>query len=134
MAELTLENGPVTQDFTLYQGDRFELYFKVYSLIWNAATGKYDKGPYVDLTGQTPKAQIKAQRGAAEAVVASFACSLADQVADKGGVLCVLLPAQAELLTANSYVYDVQLSSDADHITTYITGQITVTKQVTSGV
>lgn len=133
MADLVLDSGPIDQPLKMYQGDRYELFFRVYQLVWNEVTEEFEKGPYIVLTGYTPKAEIKTKRGPTVAVTATFACSLSDQILDPGGVLCVLLPSESEKLTAETYVYDVQLSLDADHITTYITGDIEVQKQVTSG-
>lgn len=122
--------NPGVLTLNAYQGDRLEVFFRVRALVWNDVTEQYDPGPFVDLTGQVPTAHIKEAK-ADLTPIATFQCTLADQVTIPGGVLLVLLPADATLLTKTSYFYDVQLKADDTHVTTYLQGQILVTAQVT---
>lgn len=124
---------PLSYNIELYQGDRYELFFRMRSQIFNPTTGAWEPGPYIDLTGNVPAAQIRATRDS-ETIVTSFQCSLSDQSALPGGVLAILLPSQTALLTAQSYVYDLQLKKGTDYVTTYLQGSITATREVTRGV
>lgn len=69
-----------------------------------------------------------------EAPVQSFTCTIPDQVAFPGTVLCVLTPAQTAAMTAATYQYDIQIQQDVDHIQTYVTGTITMGKEATKNV
>lgn len=124
---------PFIQDLSIYQGDRFELFFRLYNMVWDEGTETFIKGPYVNLTGHTVTGSIKARRGASEAVVATWSCTLSDQSDEDsvGGILCVLLPSESVKLSDSSYVYDIQTSLDADHVSTWLTGSISTTLEVT---
>jgi hypothetical protein len=124
--------NPGIVNLNVYQGDRFELLFRLRSQVFNAISGKWESGGYLDLTGVTVKSQLRLKKEDTT-VAAEFTCTVADQtVADtKGAVLCVLTPAQTALLAAPAYYYDVQVTSGPDAVTTYLQGQVMVTPEVT---
>ena len=122
--------NPGVVNLNVYQGDRFELFFRLRSQTWDAVNEMWIPGPYMDLTGATVKSQLRETKESAT-VAAEFACTLADQATSPGSVLCVLTPAQTTLLSKASYYYDVQVTRGTDFVTTYIAGQVMVTPEVT---
>ncbi len=122
--------SPATVDIDIYQGDRFELFLRLRSQIWNETTQTWVPGPYIDLTGKTAAAQLKASRDDASPA-ATFTCTIGDQQATPGAVLAVLTPTQTAALTGQTYYYDLQVKGTADYVTTYLQGRATVTKEVT---
>lgn len=119
----------------VYRGDRRELYFRYReSTIVN---GEEVPGDYIDLTGWVPTGKIKLSLDdPPEAIVAQWSCTLDDQTNPdtKGGVTCVLLPAESQKLDEPKYVYDIQLVKDAANIKTAIYGEIKTIKDVTPNV
>lgn len=111
---------PSEKNISLYQGDTFELLFRLKS-----------GTSYVDLTGATPTAQIRASADAASPII-SFTAALTDQTATPGGVMLTLSAAQTSGLTANG-VWDVQLAYPDGSVKTYLKGTVTVVKEVTRG-
>jgi hypothetical protein len=125
---------PTVHDIEIYRGDTFELFFRVRTRVWNPALngglGGYEPGPYRDLTGFTPKAQIRSSAGAADPPALEFVCSLSNQTTTPGGVLVRATPALTEALVIDAGVYDVQLSDGTDKYT-YIKGAVAVDPDVT---
>lgn len=128
---------PGTQDITIYQGDDYELFFRVRALVWdpdaNGGAGGYVPGDYVDLTGFTPKAQIRPSAGSAT-LLAEFTATLANQTDPdtKGGVYLTLDSAETTDLPTTGGKWDVQLTEDATlKVQTYLRGSVTVTAEVT---
>jgi hypothetical protein len=112
---------PVKQDLTVYQGDDFTFTFRI----------KDPDGTYIDLTGQTPKAEIRQAAGAAD-VLAEFGADLEDQAVMKGGVTLTLTGAQTAGLAAGSpLAWDVQLTDGNNKVQTYLYGSVSVMAQVT---
>jgi len=105
---------PAAVDLVLYAGD----YFRVTIDVTDGANGP------VDLTGQTPKAQIRTTTDAA-APLAEFAATV-----DGNTVALVLTSDQTTDLPAAA-VWDVQLSDPADVVTTLAFGKVTTTAEVT---
>lgn len=122
---------PGVLDLEIYQGDRYELFFLVRDEILDPVTQQWIADEYVDLTGYIARSQIRDPQGA---VVAEFTCTVVDQTAARGGVLCVLIPAQTKLLVTDvKYVWDVELESPEgpEYVETYLAGKVTVTNEVT---
>lgn len=113
---------PVKKDLAIYRGDKFPFMFSI----------KDDAGEYMDKTGYTPSAQIRASVDD-EAVVAEFVAELLDQVVAPGGVTLLLTGADTAVIPPGNYVWDVQLVNDADptDVTTYFAGAVTVAGDVT---
>lgn len=124
--------SPGVVNLQVYQGDRYELFFRVRLRTLDTDGVTWIPGAYVDLTGWNPTSEIRKEKADASPI-GSFECSLGDQTTLPGSVLCVLKPSVSVLLTESNYYYDVQLELDADNITTYLQGQILVTLEVTRG-
>lgn len=112
---------PVNRNLTIYKGDTFDFTFKLRT---KGAFGA--PGDYVDLTGATAKAQIRASQDDTT-VMAEFTCSTGD---DTGSVSLQLSPTQTAALTGNG-VWDVQITFADGAIKTYLAGTTTVVKEVT---
>jgi hypothetical protein len=115
---------PGTFNISYYKGDTYE--FNVYP--------KNSSGNPFDLTSYNSAvftmALTRGQAGA-ESQITGYA-QISD---DKTHVICAITPENAELLDdTKQYVYDVQIAKNAspyDLIYTILTGNITITKEVT---
>jgi hypothetical protein len=105
---------PAAVDLLLYAGDDFRIVIDV--------TDGADAP--VDLTGHTPKAQIRATTDAAAPLVA-FAATVA-----ANAVTLVLTSVQTTALPATA-VWDVQLTDPAAVVTTLAYGKVSTTPEVT---
>ena len=109
---------PGTYNFSYYKGDTSEFVIRP----------KNSDGSSFDLTGYTADFFIASSRGntpsfrvEAQAVVSAV----------NDTVTCTILPGVGGTLNAGTYVYDVQITSGPSTIFTLVTGNITVTEQVT---
>jgi hypothetical protein len=109
---------PGTYNFSYYKGDTSEFVIRP----------KNSDGSSFDLTGYTADFFIASSRGntpsfrvEAQAVVSAV----------NDTVTCTILPGVGGTLNAGVYVYDVQITSGPSTIFTLVTGNITVTEQVT---
>lgn len=115
---------PGTYNFTYYKGDTLE--FKIYP--------KTTAGTPFSLEGYTVSFNIATQRGlTSENQVNSYSAISSDNT----HVICVITPADGNQLTAGTpYVYDVEIrdpdSPQYPKVYTLLTGDITVTEQVTN--
>src|SRR5262245_26290361 len=100
-------------DLWIYQGDSFARYVDVYE----------GDAVLADLTGYTPRAQIRRDDADRASVVAEFAAVVTDAAA--GEISISLLPVETEALSGK-YVWDMQLVSDADAnvVTTILGGAV----------
>lgn len=112
---------PVNQNLSIYKGDTFVYTFKLRT---KTATGQ--PGAYVDLTGCTAKAQIRASQDDAT-VMAEFATATGGTT---GSVTLTLSPTQTAALTSNG-VWDAQITFADGTVKTYLAGTTTVVKEVT---
>lgn len=114
---------PGTYNFNYYKGDTFE--FRVYP--------KDSSGAIFDLTDYTVKFTISTTRGTAG--LANQIEGVAAVASDNTYILCAIDPESGESLNAGTqYVYDVEIKKigeDYDYIYTLLTGNVTVTDQVT---
>ena len=117
---------PGTYNFNYYKGDTFE--FRVYPK--DSAGGTFPLSQFVSPNGVT-KFTIAPSRGATSGVIQGYAQISNDQTY----ILCAVTPANGALMTAGtSYVYDVEIaraSASYDFVYTLLTGNISVTEQVT---
>jgi len=117
---------PGTYNFNYYKGDTFE--FRVYPK--DSAGGTF---PLSDYTGTEASAKftIATSRGATSGLIEGY--TLISN--DKTHILCVVTPANGAAMTAGTtYVYDVEISKTStpyDFVYTLLTGNITVSEQVT---
>lgn len=111
----------LTKNIVLYQGDDFELIFQ----LKNKGTGTP-----VNITGCTPKSEIRASPDAGTVTVA-FAAAIMGAPTD-GTVRLYLTSAQTAALTAGEQlVWDVQLLWPSGVIKTYLNGTVNVLPEVT---
>lgn len=91
-------------------------------------------GLYMDLTGLTPKAQIRPTVDSNN-VTAEFVCTLSNQTvaATKGGVLLYIPSSVTSTFTSGSFVWDFQLTDAVGDVNTYMAGTVIVTGDVTRG-
>lgn len=111
---------PATYNINYYQGDLYE--FRIYPKTTNAAA--------FDLSGYSVKFYIATARGTG---ATQYEC-VAE--IDGAAILCQIPGGIGKILTAGTtYVYDVQIkkpiSGGADKIHTLLTGNVTVTADVT---
>jgi hypothetical protein len=116
---------PAVKNLEIYQGDTFSLYMR---LRMKDANGL--PGAYLDLTGQTPKAEIR-PTPESSTVNATFTCTLDNQIVSPGGITLAL--AASTTLTLANGVWDLQFKDTGGTINTYLRGTVTVTKEVTRG-
>jgi hypothetical protein len=106
--------SPMRVDLSIYQGDDFFLNVEVDDTVSS-----------IDLTGYTPKAEIRAVAGG-PTVIATF-----DAVILSPTTVGLHLPNdQSDLLTAAA-AWDVQITSPTGVVTTLAYGSVIVMKQVT---
>lgn len=115
----------------MYRGDTYRETVTIREGIPNGSGG-YDPGDPLDLTGCTPKAQIRTEFGAA-AVLAEYAATIPDQtvLANRGQVRLELTSAQTAGLP-DSARWGLQLTHPDGSERTYLSGRVTMTGQVTT--
>lgn len=117
---------PADQPIEFTRGDSWDLLARV--------KGRNGVGDlvYLDLTGCTPKAQIRANPTAV-GVLAEITCTLTDQGTMTGGVLCRLEDSVTSALTPGSYVWDLEIKwpgVNGDR-KTILSGQVTINTDIT---
>jgi len=115
---------PAEYAIELYQGDSYDLYFRV------SQRGVSGLMEYRDLTGSTVRGQIRPTKESST-VLATFVCTLADQGVNTGGVLIHLDPAVTKALSFTTAVYDIEIEFAATDISTVLAGPVTLLKEVT---
>lgn len=120
-----MKPGVLEAPLEIYQGDSFSWYMRV-----REAGGA--EAPYRDLTGSTPKSQVRVTADAATVVV-EFSVTLADQAEPEtiGGVFFSLTPDQTSALDPGTYVFDAEVDYGGDDVDTYVKGTVVVTAEVT---
>ena len=116
---------PPTFNIEIYQGDTFSMFMRLRALDSNG-----DPGDYIDLTGSTAKAQIRANAAAVDPPDAEFTCTLGNQGTVPGSLFVELTHTQTAALTGNG-VYDVQVTHADGRIRTYLAGTTTLIKEIT---
>lgn len=115
---------PAPFDLQIYQGDSYDLFFRV-----KARNGVGDL-VYLDLTGSTPKAQIRASKTSPTAA-AELTANISDQTTLTGGVLLHITPAVSAALTLTAGVWDCEILFASGDKKTVLAGDVTVTPEVT---
>lgn len=111
---------PVNKNLTIYRGDSFDFDFRL-----REKNPDGTPGDYLDLTGATPKAQVRTSNDETS-VAAEFTCSLGPEA---GQVHLELSPEQTA--TLGNGVWDVQIQFADGKIRTYLTGSVATVKEVT---
>lgn len=116
----------LTGDSAIYQGDDYELSFRVRTL---NSDGTY--GGYIDLTSYTNlKAQIRATAGNQQAM-AEFTCTKGNQTTTPGLVTLSLAASVTAGLTAGNGVWDFEMVGSDSKKHTYLAGSVLITAEVT---
>ena len=117
---------PGTYNFNYYKGDTLE--FRVYPK--DSTGGTFPLSQFISPNGVT-KFTIAPSRGVSEGLIEAYSEISNDQTF----ILCAITPANGAVLTAGTnYVYDVEIARSTtpyDFVYTLLTGNITVTEQVT---
>lgn len=117
---------PLKFDIEVYQGDTFSMFMRIRALDANG-----DPASYIDLTGSTPKAQIRSNVADIDAAPdAEFTCTLGNQGTVPGSLFVELTDVQTAALTGNG-VYDVEILHANGVRRTYLQGTVTLIKEVT---
>jgi hypothetical protein len=111
---------PANFNFSYYQGDKYEFSIRP----------KISNGEPFDLTGYTGLFTIATERGNPTAIIGTSQTASIDVGA--GTVTAVIQPSFGQTLTGNSYVYDVEISSSGLNVFTIVTGNISVTRDITN--
>jgi hypothetical protein len=111
---------PNNKDITIYQGDTWEFIFR----LKNESTA-------LNLTGATPKAQIRPTAGS-PVLVQEITAALLTQSGDTLGCVKLSLTAAQTAALQIGGVWDVQLLySGTGAVVTYFSGKVTLVKEVT---
>lgn len=108
---------PANWDIVAYRGDPIQFYIK----IKDQATGNP-----VDISTMTPKAQLRTSYSDPSAV--DFVCSL---TGDPGVVRIFMSSSVTKDLLPGAYIYDIQLTDGSGENKTYLTGDVTISPDVT---
>jgi len=111
---------PAQYDLDVYQGDTFTRYIRL----------KRRDLTYIDLTGATPKAEIRTDE-ASSTVLATIAVTLDNQTTSPGGMTLLLTATQTTTLSSGKW--DLQIRAADTTTTTYLRGLVTVYKEITRG-
>jgi hypothetical protein len=108
---------PKNYDMVIYKGDYVELFI----------TLKDPLGAAINLSGFTPKAQLKANYEGP--MIKEFACALTATV---GQVRIYLSSSVSSSLIPGDYIWDFQITSSGLETRTYLAGDVVVNKEVTT--
>lgn len=117
---------PVGRNLSIYKGDSYEFSFRLRERDEAGAPAGY-----VNLTGCTAKAQIRATEDSST-VIAEFATEIPTQSGDDLGRVNISLTSADT--SASGFVngkWDVQITWPDGKVKTYLSGSVTVTKEVT---
>lgn len=114
---LNADAMPTNQDLVIYKGDYVELFVTVKDAV----------GVSLDLTGATPKAQLKKTYNDVSPV--DFTCSLTGVT---GQVRVYLSSATCATLTPGDYIWDFQVTNSSAQTRTYLAGDVSVSNEVTT--
>lgn len=117
-------------DFEFYRGDRHEIFVRAKDQIWDQDLQRFVDGSYLDLTGRTITSQLRLAKDSPE-IAATLEVQLYDQTVTPGALMVVILPAASALLTEGTYYWDLQTSSSATEVDTFLAGKATCIGDVT---
>jgi uncharacterized cupin superfamily protein len=109
---------PSNTDLVLYKGDYVEILL----------TLKDSLGAPLNLTGATPKAQLKSDYSDREPK--EFTCTVT--AAEEGKVRIFLPSSATSELLPGSYIWDFQITAGDGNTRTYLAGDVTVYNEVTT--
>lgn len=112
-------SAPAVVDFTLVRGDSKTIYLGI---------GR--DGTRLNLAGATVRGQARIDEDNNQ-VELTFACALANQGTDPGGVYCTISKVESAAVTANALKYDIEIEFANGENLTPIAGVITMKKDVT---
>lgn len=117
---------PADQPIEFTRGDSWDLFARVKGRDTNGSL------VYLDLTGCTPKAQIRSSVSS-PTVVAEITCTISDQVTLMGGVYCRLEDTVTDALTPGTYVWDLEIKwpGGTGDRKTILSGAVTINADVT---
>jgi hypothetical protein len=122
---------PIAEDITIYRGDTFEFFFRLRDDEF-APNGSVISSVYRNLTGFVGKAEV---RDLNKALLAEFSVTVAAHAVTPGAVLCVLTPTQTRSFPVGGSnaigTWDVQLTSPAGKVKTYVRGSVYVVDETT---
>lgn len=111
---------PATYNISLYSGDTYEF----------VVVPKNSDGSGFSLTGYTAAARIASSRGTSPAYSVAVQTTVNTSL---NTVTCTILPGVSSALAAGTtYVYDVEITNGSTRVYTLLTGNITVTEDVTN--
>jgi hypothetical protein len=117
---------PADYNIEIYKGDTYELFVRVRERLANG-----DPGDYLDLTGATGKAQVRASE-ASPTVVAEFTVTLGNQTLTPGAVLLSLSSAETTaMVLASAGRWDFQITFADGKVRTLLRGTATLILEVT---
>ena len=108
---------PATNNYTIYQGDRFKRNFVLKSK--NLTTGVVTP---MDLTGQTISGQVKRNVNSTDAI--PFDITITD--VPNGAFTVFLASPTTDNMTPGEYIYSVDVEEDPDNIYKLLIGKITI--------
>ena len=111
---------PATYNLNLYSGDTFEF----------VVVPRNSDGSPFSLTGYTATMRIANTRGSSP----SFSVDVQTIInTTLNTVTCTILPGvSGSLIAGTTYVYDVEISNGADKVHTLLTGNVSVTEDVSN--
>ena len=127
---------PAAHNLNMYAGDSYLLSYTFYSQIPDPDhPGQWIKGDPLDFTGATAKSEMRLKRRTSadgEPPVISFEIANAP-LGEDGRIDLELSAADTEiLLTKPKLVWDLQVTYADGTVTTYVTGDVSVAKDVTA--
>lgn len=128
---------PISKNVTIRFGDHHRIFFRVREREWDELQGKYVPGPYRDLTGYTILSQIRTTADDAT-TLAQYAPTLGNQAdleLGRGAVWLDLTATETGALRdldprPKEAVYDVQLTTPASEVYTYVEGKVVFVQDV----
>jgi hypothetical protein len=122
---------PYSKNITIRFGDSKRLFFRIRERVWNAETEIWEPGAYRDLTGYTVLSQVR-ETTEADTVLMTFTPTIGDQndPDQLGSVWLDLTPEQTASVdrTLKKADWDVQLTTPAGDVDTYVAGKVAFTK------
>ncbi len=120
---------PAPHNITIKRGDTYSLFARARDKVWDAINGVYVPGDYKDLTGWTGLCQLRASEDAVE-IVATPAIVLGNQGTTPGSFFMNMTAAQTAGITVIQGVYDIEFTTPAGEVYTYLGGTWSLSKDV----
>lgn len=113
---------PLNDSFSIYRGDDFSRTYQI-------ATGSVAVSTPVDLTGSAITSQVRKSENASGNPLVSF--SVINRVDAEGKFTLSLSNTATASLPAGEFPFDIQITTGAGKVTTYIKGTVEVVSDVT---